>query len=211
MTYTMATATPKKIDGGFEISRRNNAITITREPDKADEKYKENYKKRFGVNLRNYGRPVAVNTFFNKIPGCCSGTMLSRLTFPLHRTSDVLGQGKQISVAKRAKLLKILMNQFNREAMLLYVCRSDNKYLPKVFTKAGWKKSRGPVGRYSPYNYTLDTYTVDPRTPKRKLPPLKKKIKKKVVTQAQPVYVGWRKYFGFSISNIKRRIGGLRQ
>lgn len=214
MTYTIGTANAHKLDNGFELTKNGNRITITREPDKADKEYAKSYLTRYGLGLRGSPRPIVISAFYTKIPGCCSGTMLSRLNFPLPRhATNPLKQGRQLSIVKRAKLLKLLMNQFSREAMLLYVGRSDSKILPKTFAKAGWKKSRGPVGSYTPYNYTLDTYTVDPRIPKRKLPPLEDK-KKKVVTKAQApktVYTGWRKYFGFSFSNMKRRIDGLRR
>jgi hypothetical protein len=207
MAYLGRNVVAHKLEDGFEVSRSNHLITITREPNKADEKYAESYEKRYGVKLRGNNRPVAVQAYSNKIPGCCSGTILSRLSFPPPRDSRTrYGNGKPLSIVKRAELLKLLMKQFTNEAMLLYVCRSDNKDLPKIFSKAGWKKSRGPVGKYSPYNYTLDTYTVDPRTPKRKLPPLPTKKKTvKIEEPKAPV-----KRYGISVENIKRRIGELR-
>lgn len=213
MTYAIRTAKGLDLGDGLELTKSSSMITITRESNKADEEYAIAYEKRYNAKYTSNARPIAITAYYHKIPGCCSGTMLSRLSFPLSKNKDIMKPGKQISIVNRAKLLKLLMKQFDREAILLYVGRSDSKVLPKTFAKAGWKKSTGPVGRYN-RNYTLDTYTVDPRTPKRKLlPPLKSK-KKKVVTKAQApkvIYTGWRKYFGFSTSNVKRRIGELRR
>ena len=190
----------KKIDG-FEISKNHSMVTITRDPNEADKKYAADYRKKYGVKMPSLNRPIVVSAYYNAIPGCCSGVILSRLAFP-----SIRGSKKKTSIASRARLLKLLMAQFNSYAIMMYIIRSDNKAgNPKVFTAAGWKKSRGPAGRYSPYNYTLDTYTVDPRTPKRKLPNLKPK-KKEIEETIVPTHLTLRgKLLGTTIEYLEKR------
>ncbi len=164
----------KKI-GDLEISKSNSLITITSPPTKEEIKRVKDYNKKRGQTVLQPHRMTIATSYYNPIPGCCSGVILHRMMIPNSMS------GKSLTLAKRAEYLKLLMNEFSYNAILMYVVRSDNELISKVLSKAGWKKLRGPVGRYSPYDYTLDTYTVDPRTPKKKLPPLKPTEKKKVV------------------------------
>lgn len=209
MMYPRRNIKARNLKEGYQVSKSGAHIQITREPTEADKKYIEDYNNRYHMKYRGGERPVAISAYYNTIPGCCSGLMISRLNF-----GRTLGNAKSPSLAQRTELLKMLMQQFKTHAILMYLARSDNSQLPETFHKAGWKKSRGPVGKYTPYNYTLDVYTVDPRIPKKKLPSLKLTKKKKVglvAMEERPVALTGRyRYIGNSIETIKRRINGLR-
>ncbi len=192
--------------GEYTISMANKRLTITGPPDKAQIKYAKDYAKQYGYKYPGSSKKMTIaSVHYSGLDGCCSGHLFSRLTF-------IKGiAGKQPTVVMKVKYLRMMLDMFNHDALVLYIARSDNAKLTALFKRAGWKKSRGPVGKYSPYNYTLDTYTVDPRTPKHRLPPLNKSkkvvAKKEAPIEVPVVYIGWRKYFGFSVDNIRRRLG----
>ncbi len=194
--------TSKLIAEDYVVTFNNTRITITSIPNDEDKKRAEAYKKQYGYPSRNssFGR-THLSAGVTGLSGTCSGKLISLLSIPSSY------KNKSASITEKAELVKMMMARFSTFAILVYICRSSNATISKVLTKAGWKKSRGPTGKYSPWDYTLDVYTVDPRLPKKKLPLIRKK--KRVVSKQQPM-ITEKEYFGLSFDNIKRRIGELR-